>query len=101
MTEHQTSERRGCRIVGISRSLLHYCPDTTPDMPVIEALQKLAERYPAYGFGLMFRKLRQSGMQWNAKRVYRVYRLLKLNFRRKGKNAYPTDIHSLLLFRLI
>ncbi|ADP11282.1 transposase [Erwinia sp. Ejp617] len=33
---------------------------------MIEALQKLAERYPAYGFGLMFRKLRQSGMQWNA-----------------------------------
>ncbi len=58
-------------------------------MPVTEALQKLAEQYPAYGFGLMFKKLRQSGMQWNAKRVYRVYRLLKLNFRRKGKKRLP------------
>nr|AAA27656.1 lcrT [Yersinia pseudotuberculosis] len=28
MTEYQASERRGCRIMGISRSLLHYCPNT-------------------------------------------------------------------------
>lgn len=58
MTEHQTSERRGCRIIGISRSLLHYRPNTARDMPVVEALQKLAHQYPAYSFGLMFNKLR-------------------------------------------
>ncbi|SFU21047.1 hypothetical protein SAMN05192562_11431 [Kosakonia arachidis] len=33
----------------------------------------------------MFDKLRQSGKLWDAKRVYRVYRLLKLNLKRKGK----------------
>ena len=89
MTEYQASERRGCRIMGISRSLLHYCPDTGRDIPVVEVLQKLAHQYPAYGFGLMFSKIRQAGLQWNAKRVYRVYRLLKLNFRRKGKKRLP------------
>ncbi|WP_154666890.1 IS3 family transposase [Chania multitudinisentens] len=89
MREHQTSERRGCRIIGMSRSLLHYCPNTARDMPVIEALQKLAHQYPAYGFGLMFNKLRQAGRSWNAKRVYRLYRLLKLNLRRKGKKRLP------------
>ncbi len=89
MTEHQASERRGCRIIGISRSLLHYCPDTTRDQPVVEALQKLAHQYPAYGFGLMFNTLRQAGLPWNAKRVYRVYRVLKLNLRRKGKKRLP------------
>jgi putative transposase len=102
MTEHQTSERRGCRIMGISRSLLHYRPNTARDrdMPVVEALQTLAHQYQAYGFGLMFNKLRQAGLRWNAKRVYRIYRLLKLNLRRKGKNACPTGIHSLWLFRI-
>ncbi|AJJ53177.1 putative transposase insK for insertion sequence element IS150 (plasmid) [Yersinia pseudotuberculosis IP 32953] len=89
MTEYQASERRGCRIMGISRSLLHYCPNTARDIPVVEVLQKLAHQYPAYGFGLMFNKLRQSGLPWNVKRVYRVYRLLKLNFRRKGKKRLP------------
>ncbi|AHG19798.2 transposase [Chania multitudinisentens RB-25] len=73
----------------MSRSLLHYCPNTARDMPVIEALQKLAHQYPAYGFGLMFNKLRQAGRSWNAKRVYRLYRLLKLNLRRKGKKRLP------------
>ncbi|MCI4205634.1 IS3 family transposase, partial [Dickeya dianthicola] len=89
MKEHQASERRGCRIIGISRSLLHYCPNTARDLPVVEALQKLAHQYPAYGFGLMFNKLRQTGLLWNAKRVYRIYRLLKLNLRRKGKKCLP------------
>lgn len=44
MKEHQASERRGYRIIGISRSLLHYCPNTARDLPVVEALQKLAHR---------------------------------------------------------
>ncbi len=100
MTEYQASERRGCRIMGISRSLLHYCPNTARDIPVVEVLQKLAHQYPAYGFGLMFNKLRQSGLPWNVKRVYRVYRLLKLNFRRKVKSACPIGIHNLWLFHL-
>ncbi|ELD1049181.1 IS3 family transposase [Salmonella enterica] len=89
MTEHQTSERRGGRIIGISRSLLHYRPNAERDIPVIEALQDLAHHYPAYGFGLMFNKLRQAGLPWNKKRVYRIYCRLKLNLRRKGKKRLP------------
>ena len=89
MTEHQISERRGCRIIGISRSLLHYNRNTERDIPVIEALQNLAHQYPAYEFGLMFSKLRQEGVLWNKKRVYRIYRRLKLNLRRKGKKRLP------------
>lgn len=89
MTEHQTSERRGCRIIGISQSLLHYRPNAERDIPVIEALQDLAHHYPVYGFGLMFNKLRQAGLSWNKKRVYRIYCRLKLNLRRKGKKRLP------------
>jgi len=57
---------------------------------VIEALQSMAERYPKYGSRKLFIKLRNLGHEWNHKRVYRVYLLLKLNMKRKGKQRLPT-----------
>lgn len=73
----------------ISRSSYAYEPDTQRDRPVIEALQQLAEDEPTYGFGLMFDTLRREGKPWNHKRVYRIYKLLQLHLRRKGKKRLP------------
>jgi putative transposase len=55
------------------------------DEPVIQRLTDAAERYPHYDF----RVLRRQGHVWNHKRVYRIYCLFKLNFRRKGKQRLP------------
>ncbi|AIM20105.1 integrase catalytic subunit [Serratia sp. SCBI] len=52
-------------------------------------LTELAERYPRYGFKKLFQLLRRQGNNWNHKRVHRIYCLLKLNFRRKGKQRLP------------
>ncbi len=60
------------------------------DEPVIAALQAAVERYPAYGFSKLFKILRRQGYRWNHKRIYRVYCLLKLNLRRKGKKRLPS-----------
>ena len=90
IASHQTSLRTACKVVGISRSSYAYEPDTTRDQVVIEALQRLAEEHPAYGFQMMFDKLRQESFAWNHKRVYRIYRALKLNLRRKGKKRLPS-----------
>lgn len=53
------------------------------------ALTVAAERYPRYGFKKLFQVLRRQGNIWNHKRVHRIYCLLKLNFRRKGKQRLP------------
>ena len=52
-------------------------------------MTELAERYPRYGFKKLFQLLRRQGNTRNHKRVHRIYCLLKLNFRRKGKQRLP------------
>lgn len=66
-----------------------YKPDTQRDEPVIQALTEAAERYPRYRFKKLFQILHRQGNRWNHTRVHRVYCLLKLNFRRKGKQRLP------------
>ncbi len=56
---------------------------------VMSALLLAAERYPRYSFKKLFIKLRQAGHAWNHKYVHRIYCLLKLNIRRKGKKRLP------------
>lgn len=71
----------------MSRSSYQYEPDTEKDFPIIEALIRLADSYPAYGFQMMFNKLRQEGKLWNHKRVYRIYKALKLKSRLSNRNV--------------
>ncbi|MCV5591764.1 IS3 family transposase, partial [Escherichia coli] len=78
ITTFGLSIRQACRSLNLSRTVYHYRPDTTRDEPVIVALQAVAERY-------LFQVLRRQGYPWNHKRIHRIYCLLKLNFRRKGK----------------
>ncbi len=88
--QHGASLRLACRAVGISDSVYRYQPDTKKDEPVIQALQKAVERYPAYGFSKLFKILRRWGHPWNHKRIYRLYCELNLNKRRRGKKRLPT-----------
>lgn len=75
--------------MSLSRTAFRYQPDTRRDEPVIMALIVAAELYPRYGFKKLFLVLRRQGNTWNHKRVHRIYCLLKLNFRRKGKQRLP------------
>jgi len=77
-------------MLNLSRSVYRYEPDTNRDLPVIAAIQAVLEINPGYGFGKLFKTMRRQGCRWNHKRVYRVYCLLKLNKRRKGKRRLPS-----------
>ena len=50
MATHGASERRACRVVGVSRSVKRYKPKPRDDSEVIDALGELAERHPRFGF---------------------------------------------------
>ena len=97
MQAHEASQRLACRAVGISRSAYRYQPDMRRDDEVIAVLQAAVKRNPAYGFSKLFKILRRQGHTWNHKRIYRVYCLLNLNKRRRGKRRLPSR-HRLLRF---
>jgi putative transposase len=88
--EHGLSVSKACTALRISRSVFLYKPTPRDDSLVITTLLELAERYPRYGFAKYFAVLRRGGYTWNHKRVYRVYRQLQLNMRRKGKRRLPS-----------
>ena len=50
------------------------------------------EKHPTHGLPKTFAYLRKAGNTWNEKRVHRVYKLLRLNLRRKGKRRLPQRI---------
>ena len=62
------------------------------DEEIIDHLQRLAEEHPTYGFWMMYHMLRNQGYTWNHKRVYRIYKELKMNIRRKVKRRLPDRI---------
>ena len=82
---------RACKLMSLPRSQFYY-RSKKDDKDVIEALQELAFKHPSYGFRKLFAYLRRSGKAWNHKRVYRVYKLLKLNRKRRGKRRLPARV---------
>jgi len=88
--EHQASEFRACRVVGMSRSGYRHQPKKSDDNEIRKQLLWLAERKPRWGFKKMNDYLRNQGYGWNHKRVHRIYTELKLNIRVKPKKRLPS-----------
>ncbi|MCF2521145.1 IS3 family transposase [Dyadobacter sp. CY351] len=94
--EHNIAVSRACKIVNLVRSQYYYS-SKRDDSEVIESLQDLAFKHPSYGFRKLFAYLRRSGKLWNHKRVHRIYQVLKLNKRRKGKRRLPDRVKQPLV----
>jgi len=60
------------------------------DQAVIDALNTVVEKHPRWGFWKCYDRLRLDGHGWNHKRVYRVYKAMKLNLPRRKKRRLPT-----------
>ena len=69
------SERRACRLVGLSRSVLHY--DAKPDHEnevLAKRLVELAHERRRFGYCGLHALVEREGTRANHKRIYRLYR---------------------------
>lgn len=75
----------------LSKTAYYYQP-RKDDSPVIEKLREYADRMPNRGQDEYCKLIRKEGLIWNHKRVKRVYKLMKLNIKRKGKRRLPNRL---------
>jgi putative transposase len=59
---------------------------------VIDKLQELVDKYSRKGIDMYYKLIRREGLKWGRNRVLRVYRLMKLSFRRKCKKRIPARL---------
>ena len=89
MNELGLSERRSCRIVGLSRSVQQYRPAPKNDAAVVGRLKELASENRRYGYLRLHAMLRREGLVANRKRTYRLYTEQGLQVRTKKRRKLP------------
>lgn len=92
VNEEQLSNRKACRLVGLSRSTYQYKTKSKDDTEIQDALTTLTTKHAAIGFWQCCYRLWNKGHQWNHKRIYRVYTTMKLNIRRRAKKRLPERV---------
>ena len=92
VTEEQFSNRKACKLIGISRSSYQYESKPKDDSEVQTTLTVLTDKHAAIGYWQCCYRLWNKGHSWNHKRIYRVYTDMKLNIRRRAKKRLPERI---------
>jgi putative transposase len=94
--DEQLSNRKACKLIGMSRTTHQYNRKVKDDHEVEEALTNLTTKHPAIGYWQCCYRLWNKGRQWNHKRIYRVYTAMKLNIRRRSKKRLPERVKQAL-----
>jgi len=94
--EHRLPIRRACQIVKLSRAAFYRTPQGPMERgrDVVEALLRVVEEHPRWGFWKCYDRLRLLSHRWNHKRVYRVYCELRLNMPRRVKRKVPQRLRQ-------
>lgn len=78
------SQRRACRLLSVARSALGYESRLAArDVPVVDAMSKLARQYPRYGYRRIQVFLAREGHEMSAERAYRLWRQAGLQVPRR------------------
>lgn len=84
-----------CEIIDLPRSSWYYVSrraDDPEDRIIENFLRDCVARRPRRGFGKCFTRARRIGYGWNKKRVYRLYKRLGLNLRRRVWHRLPERV---------
>jgi putative transposase len=90
--EHAISARKACRAARLARSAYYAPARPRQDGPVITAIEGYLADNPMHGFDKLYPAVRHQGI--GKCRLYRVYKALRLNIRRKGKRRLPARIKA-------
>jgi putative transposase len=86
--KHPISERSACRLVGISRTVLHYQGAAQPlNVELRGRLVELAGERRRFGYRRLHVLVRREGWRVNHKRTWRLYREAELHVRRRRKRG--------------
>jgi putative transposase len=92
------SERRACRLVGLSRSSWREAPkDSRKTAELKERIKAIAHQRRRFGYRRIHDLLRMEGVEVNHKRVYRLYTEQKLSVKRRKKVKRPITERAELL----
>lgn len=92
--QHQISERRACRLVGISRSSRRYQPGTDRDTVLRERIHELARERQRFGHLRLTALLRREDWIVNHKKVYRICREEQLLVPRRRRRRLRRSAHK-------
>ena len=80
---YQISERRACRLTGLSRTACRYKPRREPQEALRQRIVEIAQSRVRYGYKRIHVMLKREGIHVNKKRVHRLYCLEGLQLRPK------------------
>jgi putative transposase len=92
---HGLSVRQACRSVRLARSAFYALPRPKDDTATITVIQDYVRDNPGHGFDKLYPAVRRPAM--GKCRLYRVYKALKLNHKRRGKRRLPARVKAPLV----
>ncbi len=96
MKHEEHPGRRAARLVGLSPTVLRYKKRRQDDSKIRQEIMRIAHTKRAYGYRMVWRKLRQRGHKVNHKRASRIYREGKLALRRKRRRRTPESLRLVI-----
>ena len=86
--ERGHSQRQACELIELPRSMLQYrSVRAERDAPALDAMRRIAARYPRYGYRRIRIFLRREGHAMSPQRAYRLWRSAGCNCRDAGDVA--------------
>lgn len=96
-SEYGISAWNACRLFIINSLVFYYKNKNNEDDKIRKEQVLLADQHQTWGFWTIYHRFRNLGFGWNYKRIYRIYKSMKLNMRNKLKKRLPSRVKEPLL----